>query len=432
MAHVGSQGEGLGWPRRPNRSAKERRGQAHRAEARTVQRLLKVFSSLDHRGCRRSRLGAAMVEALSRQTDHTTGGHDDYMEPAGTAPAFSRFAPCSADSVLPTWSVSAIVAELDAQAAARHSPSPQTAAASTTWYATHLSRHAPPLVPGNAAETRASGTATQPAWHPPSSSSADAAEAKAFVTTPQPARHHPSSSSVDAAETNANVTTPQPAWHPPSSSSADAAEAKASGTTPQSTWHPSHSSSEDAAEAKASGKSPQPPLHSPSSSSGYAAEAEADDKTPQPPRHPPPSLPDPPRVTAEIGAKNVPPPWNTPQPPRHPPSLVEDAAVAKACVAIPPPPRHPLPPADLRLRLVYQDVDYGIIEVNNDVDVDHMLQLAAARIDVRAADLVGIVAGIGYAYGEEQVLIGELRATAGMALGAEAILTLLRDDESDS
>ena len=72
------------------------------------------------------------------------------------------------------------------------------------------------------------------------------------------------------------------------------------------------------------------------------------------------------------------------------------------------------------------------MEVKDDMEVDMMLQQAAARIHVSAADLVGIVAGIGYACGEEQVLIGELRTTAGLALGAEAVLTLMLDGESDS
>ena len=51
--------------RRPRRTAMERRAQVHRAEGRVVQRLLRAFDALDsHRGCKTSRLGAALADTL--------------------------------------------------------------------------------------------------------------------------------------------------------------------------------------------------------------------------------------------------------------------------------------------------------------------------------------------------------------------------------
>lgn len=53
--------------RRPNRTAAERRAQARRAEARTIQHLLASFAQLKHRGCAPTRLGGALERALVGQ-----------------------------------------------------------------------------------------------------------------------------------------------------------------------------------------------------------------------------------------------------------------------------------------------------------------------------------------------------------------------------
>ncbi len=52
--------------RRPNRTAADRRAQYERATARAVSKLLTSFESLEHRGCQRSRLAAALDTALRR------------------------------------------------------------------------------------------------------------------------------------------------------------------------------------------------------------------------------------------------------------------------------------------------------------------------------------------------------------------------------
>jgi hypothetical protein len=52
-------------PRRPPRSSGARRAQDARAQARCVQRLVAGFLALDHRGCRPTRLGAALAAALT-------------------------------------------------------------------------------------------------------------------------------------------------------------------------------------------------------------------------------------------------------------------------------------------------------------------------------------------------------------------------------
>ncbi|CAK0908625.1 unnamed protein product [Prorocentrum cordatum] len=51
---------------RPRRTAAARRAQAARASARAAQQLLREFSALSHRGCSRTRIGAALEEALRR------------------------------------------------------------------------------------------------------------------------------------------------------------------------------------------------------------------------------------------------------------------------------------------------------------------------------------------------------------------------------
>eukprot|EP00969_Alexandrium_andersonii_P106958 4717598-Alexandrium_andersonii.AAC.1 len=60
--------EPASWPaprrRRPPRSSAQRRSQYARSEARVIQRLIGELASLDHRGCHRTRLGQALLEAL--------------------------------------------------------------------------------------------------------------------------------------------------------------------------------------------------------------------------------------------------------------------------------------------------------------------------------------------------------------------------------
>ena len=59
--------EGMRRRRRPNRPAAARRAQEQRAQARAVQHLLDGFAQLmAHRGCRPTRLGAALYQALSQ------------------------------------------------------------------------------------------------------------------------------------------------------------------------------------------------------------------------------------------------------------------------------------------------------------------------------------------------------------------------------
>eukprot|EP00969_Alexandrium_andersonii_P084175 3713789-Alexandrium_andersonii.AAC.1 len=69
-------------PRRPNRSAAERRQQYRRAEARALGLLLRQFEALDHRGARPTRLGAALHAAL-RATDYGSGDLTDSEQFSG-------------------------------------------------------------------------------------------------------------------------------------------------------------------------------------------------------------------------------------------------------------------------------------------------------------------------------------------------------------
>jgi uncharacterized protein (UPF0335 family) len=63
--------------RRPNRTARERREQRLRAEARTAQRLLKALDLIaSHRGCQLSRLGNAMRSALRVPGDQVPAADD--------------------------------------------------------------------------------------------------------------------------------------------------------------------------------------------------------------------------------------------------------------------------------------------------------------------------------------------------------------------
>ena len=55
--------------RRPNRPAAARRAQHERARARVVQQLLGDFAALHHRGCRPTRLGAALAALLRAEPE---------------------------------------------------------------------------------------------------------------------------------------------------------------------------------------------------------------------------------------------------------------------------------------------------------------------------------------------------------------------------
>jgi hypothetical protein len=74
-------------PRRPPRSSGARRAQDARAQARCVQRLVAGFLALDHRGCRPTRLGAALAAALTfddapfdeEDANMSTGSADNAM-----------------------------------------------------------------------------------------------------------------------------------------------------------------------------------------------------------------------------------------------------------------------------------------------------------------------------------------------------------------
>ena len=79
-------------PRRPPRSSGARRAQDARAQARCVQRLLGGFDALGHRGCRPSRLGAALASALA------LGGDDGFRHPTPSAPPLP---PAGAGGVVP-------------------------------------------------------------------------------------------------------------------------------------------------------------------------------------------------------------------------------------------------------------------------------------------------------------------------------------------
>ncbi|CAK0863332.1 unnamed protein product [Prorocentrum cordatum] len=77
-----------GRPQRPRRTAAERRAQAGRAQARAVQALLRAFSGMEHRGCRPTRLQAALRDALLvAQAGDRCGAHADEAESPTVAAA---------------------------------------------------------------------------------------------------------------------------------------------------------------------------------------------------------------------------------------------------------------------------------------------------------------------------------------------------------
>ncbi|CAK0842844.1 unnamed protein product [Prorocentrum cordatum] len=86
-----------GQPQRPRRSAAERRAQARRKQARAAQELLRAFRDLGHRGCRPTRLGKALAEALgavapsgSAPLAAGSGGNGADWDPDGAAAAPAR------------------------------------------------------------------------------------------------------------------------------------------------------------------------------------------------------------------------------------------------------------------------------------------------------------------------------------------------------
>lgn len=56
--------------RRPNRSAAGRRAQYDRAHAKSIQLMLRTMKSMEHRGCKKSRMGNALCRALSEGAEH--------------------------------------------------------------------------------------------------------------------------------------------------------------------------------------------------------------------------------------------------------------------------------------------------------------------------------------------------------------------------
>ena len=77
------------WPRRPNRSARERREQHMRAEARAVQRLLRAFGAMGHRGCQLSQMGNALQTALLRQQPPVPDAPDEVIDVSSDVAVFS-------------------------------------------------------------------------------------------------------------------------------------------------------------------------------------------------------------------------------------------------------------------------------------------------------------------------------------------------------
>jgi len=65
--------------KRPNRSAAERREQYDRAHAKVAQTLIKGLMALEHRGCRRTKLGDALLLLLSTQQAQADHGAEDPM-----------------------------------------------------------------------------------------------------------------------------------------------------------------------------------------------------------------------------------------------------------------------------------------------------------------------------------------------------------------
>ena len=69
--------------RRPNRPATERREQYARAQARVTQTLVKSFMALNHRGCRRSKIGDVLLRLLAEDSN---GDEEDSRLSASASP----------------------------------------------------------------------------------------------------------------------------------------------------------------------------------------------------------------------------------------------------------------------------------------------------------------------------------------------------------
>jgi len=72
--------------KRPNRSAAERREQYDRAHAKVAQTLTKGLTALDHHGCRRTKLGDALLLLLSTQDAQADHGAEDSSLYAASQP----------------------------------------------------------------------------------------------------------------------------------------------------------------------------------------------------------------------------------------------------------------------------------------------------------------------------------------------------------
>ena len=80
------------------------------------------------------------------------------------------------------------------------------------------------------------------------------------------------------------------------------------------------------------------------------------------------------------------------------------------------------------MRAKYREEDYGIIAAADDLEMDRLLELAMLETDEIEVDgiddLVGIINGRRLRYGMVRGNVGALRTTAGLARGAEVVLTL--------
>ena len=93
--------DGRAHRRRPNRPANARREQYARAHARVAQTLVKDLLALNHRGCRRSKLGDVLLRLLSEDSH---GDKEDSNISASASPPWQWQWPQAADFWMqPTW-----------------------------------------------------------------------------------------------------------------------------------------------------------------------------------------------------------------------------------------------------------------------------------------------------------------------------------------
>ena len=87
--------------KRPNRPASERREQYARARARVSQTLVKDLLALNHRGCRRSKFGDALLRLLSEESH---GDNEDFNFDASAGPPWQWQWPQAAEFWMqPSW-----------------------------------------------------------------------------------------------------------------------------------------------------------------------------------------------------------------------------------------------------------------------------------------------------------------------------------------